>query len=559
MAAEALLRAYTDVVQADLLVDPARADEEPYALERAATLPGSVRDLLDALLLDGGAGEPVDSRWSSRLEQNGGLLWRHGFLLPRTPPTRGSRIDPQWYVASARLNRALRGRQPFSESLPELEHEAASPPSRSLWDAVVIAAEVERNPRRLTKDGVLRKDEQVRLLEGLGELGRWDLALRHAWATGMVRPAGERLCGFPEAHPRRLVDPAAVLSDETATAARLLLRAVGRDWLDLGSLCALITERAGLLSARGLMVAADALHRMQVVDGAYGPEGLIAVRRLERSSEELPQGFLLTPDLDIVVGQGEIPLIDYGRLCRLAPYQGGDRAHRHRLSREGIAADLAVGHTTPEAFLARFSRTGVPSSVLSSVAEWSRSAERIVLLTGVSVLELPDGRLQRVEGEEPPRCRIIDYGRDGPLAARWSMDGSDIVVRVGQDALTVRAALRHVAEPIGRVGDSWRYRLVPRRTSDAGAVLETLRRMHVERQLPAELEASVLAAHGLDPVHTEEALVVHLPEPAAAALRRDRVAGPLLERKVTETQCLVARDDLPALKARLAELGIDLA
>ena len=206
-AASSALRAYTDAVQANLLVDIERADDSSHALERAAALPPGVRDLLDVLLLHGGAGEPVDPSWAGRIEKDGQMLWQHGFLLPRSAPSRGSRIDPKWYAASARLNRALRGRRPFRESLPEAEFTAALPPSRSIWDAVVVAAELERNPRRLTKDGSLRKDERERLIESLGETGRWDLALRHAWATGLIRPAKDRLYGFPEAHPRRLVDP----------------------------------------------------------------------------------------------------------------------------------------------------------------------------------------------------------------------------------------------------------------------------------------------------------------------------------------------------------------
>ena len=90
------------------------------------------------------------------------------------------------------------------------------------------------------------------------------------------------------------------------------------------------------------------------------------------------------------------------------------------------------------------------------------------------------------------------------------------------------------------------------------AVLETLRRLHVDHQLPGELEASVLAVHGLDPVTTESALVIHLPESAADAIKRDRVCAPMLERVVTPNQCLVAEADVPRLRERLAELGITL-
>ena len=555
-AASSALRAYTDAVQATLLVDIERADDSSHALERAAALPSEVRDLLDVLLLHGGAGEPVDPSWAGRIEKDGQMLWQHGFLLPRSAPSRGSRIDPKWYAASARLNRALRGRRPFRESLPEAEFTAALPPSRSIWDAVVVAAELERNPRRLTKDGSLRKDERERLIESLGETERWDLALRHAWATGLVRPAKDRLYGFPEAHPRRLVDPVSVLSAERAPAGRLLMRAVGKSWIDVRALQALLMERAPRLPAQHLIEAGEELHRLQVLDGCLEADGLRAVRR-GTDLPEFPPGLMLTPDLALLVGQGELPLGAYGRLCRIAPYEGGDRVHRHKLSREGIAADLAVGHTDPHDFLAQYSRTGVPSSVAQSLAEWARAAERITLVTGVTVVEHPDGRLERQDA--PEGARVIDYGTEKAPPASFSMVGDELLVPVGEDALSVRSALLQVAEAKGRDDDAWRYTLAPRQTTDVKAVLETLRRLHVDQQLPGELEASVLAVHGLEPVTTETALVIHLPEAAADAIKRDRICAPMLERAVTPTQCLVAEADVPLLRERLAELGIALA
>lgn len=550
------LRAYTDAVQEELLVDADRADESKFAVERAGELPAEARDLLDALLLAGDAGEPVDALWASRIEKQGGLLWRHGFLLPRSPPTRGSRIDPKWYAASARLNRALRRRRPFQEALEAPEHRASMPPSRSIWDAVVVAAELERNPRRLTKDGLLRKDERVRLLETLGEPERWDLALRHAWSTGLARPAGDKLTGFPEAHPRRLVDPTSVLTDEFGPAARLLLRASGDDWVNLDLLQELLRERAPKLPWSGLHGAANALHRMEVLDGSMGVDGLVAVRR-PGERPEFPQGFMLTPDLDILVAQGEMPLNAYGRLCRMAPYGGGDRVHRHKLSRDGVAGDLAVGHENPEDWLAGFSRTGVPSSVRQSLKEWARAAERITLSTGALVLEHADGSLHRIDAI-PEGVRVIDYGTEKAPPARFAMVGDELQVPVGEDALSVRSALLQVAEPLGRDDDAWHFRLAPRKTADVAAVLESLRRLHADQLLPGELEASVLAAHGLEPATTERALLIHLPLLAADAIRRDRIAGPMLERQVTETQCLVTESDVPLLRARLAELGIEL-
>ena len=53
---------------------------------------------------------------------------------------------------------------------------------------------------------------------------------------------------------------------------------------------------------------------------------------------------MLLPDGNLLVHSGELPSTEYGRLARLAPYVDGERMHRHKLTREGVASDLAAGH-----------------------------------------------------------------------------------------------------------------------------------------------------------------------------------------------------------------------
>ena len=67
----------------------------------------------------------------------------------------------------------------------------------------------------------------------------------------------------------------------------------------------------------------------------------------------------------------------------------------------------------------------------------------------------------------------------------------------------------------------------------------------------------MLAGSGLQPVTGAEAVVVKLPHAAASALRRDRVAGPMLRRTLSPDESVVALGDLARLVARLAQLGLD--
>ncbi|MCB9795732.1 MAG: hypothetical protein H6741_23810 [Alphaproteobacteria bacterium] len=578
-----LVRAYDASFRELMTATPEEVAEATSVLARARALPDAQRDLLDTLLLAVGAGQAVPERFRARVEAEGEPLWRGGFLLPQSAPSAGATIDPRYYAAACRLHPALRRRRPFRKALPRLpaDTQATFPPSDARWDAVVVAAALEAAPPTLNKDGTPRRDQTRRLLDGLGEdRHRWGLALDLARATGLARPAAGRLYGFPEARPRALVDPLAVLPEPLQEAAEVLLRVLDDDWVPFDGLLDFLRTRArevlrcptrrgvyelpqGLrfddegwerVEAPLLRGAADVLHRVGSLDAARGVTGLSAARRAQ-PRPPMPPGFLLTPDLDILVGAGELGSADHGRLCRIAPYVNGDRVHRHKLTREGVAADMAAGHDGAEAFLGRLSRTGVPLSVKQSIAQWSRSAERLTIFTGVTLVEDADG-LRRLEGEPPPRARELRYADDLPAPACFSLVRGELQVPVGEDALSVRSAMARIGRPLGGDAEVWRYALTPRPSRDVESLLETLRRLHVEPELPGELEAAILGANGLPPGRVEEAVVMHLPERAAEALRRDRVAGPMLGRPLTPTQCIVSRADLPALRRRFEELGI---
>ncbi len=562
---ERLIAAYDPAFRRTMTIGPAQASD-PEALARAMEgLPPVARDLAATLLVGTGAGEGVPARLFQAVEQHGEPLWRMAFLLPRATPSPGATIDPRYYAADCRINPALASVRPFPELLDGAEWPAHRSPSDALWDATVVAAMLESAPAALTRDGKVRKDVERRVLQSIGpDQARWSLALSLARVTGLVREAAGRLYGRPESFPRRvpLLDPGALLEAEVGLAAAALLRVADPSWISLDRLLQTLAARCPevLVSDRDLpwrareepwfRQAADALHRAGVLDASVDADGIRAVR-LAGAKPQRPHGFLLTPDLDILVAPGELPGPEYGRLCRVAPYVDGDVVHRHRLTRDGVAADIAAGYDDLIDWLRSRSRTGLPGSVRSTLEQWAASAVRITLLSGVTVLE-QEGRFIVTTDRLPSSARLLYY--DEPPPARFGMRDGAICVPYGEDALTVRAVVRRLGPALPDEDRCHRWRLAPPPLQDPDRLLDQLRRYHVG-PLPAEVEAMVHAAAGRSLVRVEEAVVVHLPLEASEALRRDRVAGPLLGRDLGNGQAVVDRQHLDELRERLLALG----
>ncbi len=571
------MESYDATFRAGLTV-PADAADDPAALAEAAThLPEPTAELLETLLFVALPGEPVPERFRPAVERVGEPLWRATLLLPRQSHTGGGDVHPLRYAGSCRLNPALKGYVAPGWVLTVPEATAAFPPSDARWDAVVVAALLAEQPGQLTQDGTLRKDVERRIYTTLGgDPDRWALALQIARLVSLVRPAEGRLRGFPEAIPRPLGDPTALFADPLAsTAASILLRQVGADWLDLGAFLERLRVRCreilcsptdGRYADRSAVVfddqgwetveaaifrqVADTLHRAGVLDASRAGTEITAVRRPGARPSFSP-GFVLLPDGNILVHSGELSSTEYGRLARLAPYVDGERMHRHRLTREGVAGDLAAGHRDTLDFLASHSRTGLPANIVDTVREWQRSATRITVLTGVDVEEDEQGQLRiapaGVEG------RIIDYTK--PPKARFLYRKGRVTIPDGWDALGVRAVVERIARYVGREGDERVYLPERRDHADIPTLIARLEAFY-GGELPGEIEALVVSGNSLAPVRAERMWLVHLPAEVASALRRDWIAGPILRRAVTPEEVVVASEDLGALRDRLKELGI---
>jgi hypothetical protein len=547
-----------------MLVAPDQVESLSAIRSAMAELEPSARDLAMTLLLGVGAGESVPERFRVAIEERGEALWRAGVLLPRGTPTAGATIDPRFYAAFCRVNGAL-GRMRLLRELWEEDDAAAHPaPTDARWDAVVVAAKLEAEPARLTQAGILRRDDLRRLLDGLGgDPARWSLALDLARASGLVRPAAGGLHGFPESKPRPLADLSGLVSSAgVRRAIEALVRVAADSWIRLDRLGEHLKARlpAALAEpdddfddreAQWLREAADLLHRVGVLDGIRSSDGVVAFRKPQPRPPR-PPGFLLTPDREILVAPGELPGREYGRLCRLAPYHDGDVVHRHRLSRRGVAADIEAGQDDVVAFLQLRSRTGVPGPVRDAIAGWISASSRISLLTGATVVER-DGAFEVVDQSHiPSDVRDLFYDTQPPAAFR--VEDGELRVRFGEDPLTVRAAVGRVGRSLEADAEGWRWTIAPEAVPDTDHTLDRLRRYH-DGELPGELEAAVLGAAGQPLCRVVEAVVVYLPTQAAAALRRDRVAGALLTRSVAPDVCVVDRGQLSTLQSRMTALG----
>jgi hypothetical protein len=562
--ARRLAGAYEPDFRRSMLVAPEAlldADAVRAALDGLTPQP---RLLAELLLATFGAGEQVPERLRFRIESHGDDLWRVGVLLPRSLPDRGATIDPRHYAAHCKINPCLAGIRPLAGLVDPSVRPAHQPPADARWDAIVVAAAVEVSPIPLNRDGGLRKDAERRLVEGLGDAERFGLALTVARAQGLLRAAGDRLHGYPENSARPLTDPAALALGPVSLAIRLLLRIAQQEWTPLAAVIGAVEQAApGVLddgsAPRGdtqiwVRQAADLLHRIGAVDGSRGADGVEAFRR--RAPAPLrPEGFMLTPDRDIYVAPQELSGPDYGRLCRLAPYQGGDVVHRHSLTREGVAGEIAAGHDDTLDWIQKRSRTGLPGPVKQSVTEWSRSARRICLYTGVSIVE-ENGVFRRLVGPAPTGSRTIRY--DEPPVSRFELVGDEVRVPYGKDCVVVRAAVGRLGPALPPDASAHRWRLAPADLVRPDGLLDDLAR-HYEGLIPGAIEAAVHAAGGRSHCWMEEAVVLHVPPAAADAVLRDPELAEPLRRALGEGEFLVDRRHLDAVRRRLHELGFSFA
>lgn len=575
-----LVEAYDSAAKSAMTVASVHVDDPSIMLPIADALPPEAAGLLGSLFLSVPPGERLPRRLVGAIERLGGPLWASALLLPDTNATD---VHPRHYGGSCRLNPVLKGWVPAWLQLPEIEVNPTFPPADARNDAVIVAVKLESEPLPVTREGNIRKDAPRKFGE---DLSRWMLALGLARATGLVRLVGDRLVGFPEAAPRPLNEPIQLFSDEFERAGvQLLLRVIGNSWVGTEALLGRLRVHArevlyspqksfyetmptvpfdgdgwDQIETQLLHRILDRLHRLGVIDawreqrrGAAGSEVVAARRAQPRIRPE--SGFLLTPDHEILMLSGALSHADYARLVRLAPYSDGDHLYRHRLSRQGVLADMEAGHTDVLGFLTQHSRTGVPPNIQEALQDWLRQAGRILMMTGVEVIEEEDGRLRLRDPQEPTPAIQLDYSTLPPGQFTESQG-----LLITDDAqLSVRAALRTVATLQSRQGQRFSYRPQLPENADPTKLIARLSPF-CGGQLPAGLEIR-LRAITTPPLQTVPVLSLRVPEALAAALLRDVEASQYLRRVgVVDdlTELFVDASHLSFLQARFEALGLNL-
>ncbi len=562
--ARRIIESYDPEIRAALKVTPEEADDPVVLIRQVRTLGSDAEGLLGSLWLAVPPGEKLPERLRGAIEKWGGPLWESGLLLPRTS---GSKVHPAHYSGSCQLNPGLAAWRAGWLELPELHPVAAFPPSDARWDSVLMAAKLEREPIPLTQGGLLRKDTGKKL--GEEEAQRWSLALAVARINGLVRPVNQRLVGFPEAPIKPLLDPGLLFTGADLGVVSGILRLTGEGWLGVEALLGRLRryarqafhspnregfyqEHPSILFDNGgwekveeplVQRVLDVLHRCGFLDAARDHDGVTAVRRPGRISPG-EEGFLVTPDLELHLPVGGLSAEAHGRLARLAPYVGGERVHRHRISREGVQADIDAGHGDIAAFLKAHARNPLPPNVTDALEDWKRQATRFLFLTGVDILE-EEGAFRIGSATAPHN---IDYARS-PTGG-WRVEGDELVVDDGN--LLVRAALGSVLQASPVDGRIQHFRLGGKKVADVPGALE---RLAVYGSLPPTLDLGVRLGSGTE-LRKRSAWLLQMPEEVAVALDRDPVLFGLLQRVGRPGERLVEEAEVPRARERLGQLGL---
>ena len=182
--------------------------------------------------------------------------------------------------------------------------------------------------------------------------------------------------------------------------------------------------------------------------------GVLAVRMM-RGAPDVPRGVIVTSDGEVMVVPGALGDRDFGRLCRLARYQGGDVVYRLRLSRNGVAADLEAGYEDAAEWLAGVTATDLPVNITEMIRGWSRVVQRVTVWTGVTVVE-ENGQLRRIS--EPPKSSVeFDYTE--PCLGQVEVLGYSVGVAKDACPLGLKSALDRVFPRAEDNDLQWRWRL----------------------------------------------------------------------------------------------------
>ncbi len=301
---------------------------------------------------------------------------------------------------------------------------------------------------------------------------------------------------------------------------------------------------------------------------------------------------LVQPNLEVVAYRQGLSAGLVARLTRCAAWKSLGAACTLQLGPETVYRALEAGETfeSIRRTLEQHATRAVPPAVLDSLRTWSDKRERITvypsatllefasaddldaaLARGLSAVRLAD-RLAVVVSEEAIDFRHFrltgtrDYALPPERCVGVGPDGVTLTVDVARSDLMLETELPRFAEPPRPGADGRRvYRLTPASLAAARAagmtvpVLEAWFLQRTGQPMPPAARL-LLAGAQVPPPRLERHLVLQLAsEDAADGLMQWPETRALIAERLGPTALAVAEADVPALRERLREAGIELA
>lgn len=304
-----------------------------------------------------------------------------------------------------------------------------------------------------------------------------------------------------------------------------------------------------------------------------------------------PQTLLVQPNAEVLAyRQGLTPAL-IGTLSRFARWKGIGAACTLELTPEQTYRGLESGLTLPMVLqtLARHATRPVPSSVADLLQRWANKRDRITAYTSAVLVEFPtpadlDAAVNRgivtirltdriamtADGKEPglSQLRLIgnrDYEGKPQKCVTVGDDGVTLTVDAAQADLLLEAEIRRYADPLAADSPSFRrFRMTPQtlgRAAEVGPAVADIDAWFYDRTGSPLSPAGRLFLVGwqLPPLTTARELLVRFPTPEVAdGVMQWPETRHLVAERLGPTAVVVADENLDALRAALAEVGVIL-
>jgi hypothetical protein len=344
-------------------------------------------------------------------------------------------------------------------------------------------------------------------------------------------------------------------------------------------------------SLRLVQAAKDASGKWLVRLSPFG-RSLLGLAETPSAAAPFAQTLLVQPNLEIVVyRQGLTPAL-ISRLSRFATWKNLGAACTLQFQADTVYRALESGLTFEDILqtLEQHGMRSLPPAVLESLRTWANKRERISVYPAATLFEFGTAddlqealarglagvriseRLLAVTGESTIDFRHFrltgtrDYSLPPEKSVEVDADGITLAVDLTRSDLLLETELHRFAEPLDSptVNGRRRYRLTPASLAqgkESGLTQHDLEDWFFQRSGHALSPAALLLLKGtqLEPLKLHKQLLLHV---ASAEVADGLLQWPstrsLIQERVGPTAMVVAEEDVPVLKERLAAIGMSV-